>query len=75
MSVAVTFNDPGLFPDGYCWSNPQQFLNDLTPLLSASVSGLGIIISETAPAPADQDKVWARTVSGYLEGLYLYLGG
>ena len=75
MSVQVTFNDPGQFPVGYCWTNPQQFLIDLNALLSASVSGLGIIISDTAPAPADQDKIWARTVSGYLEGTYKYLGG
>jgi len=75
MSVTVYLNPPGLLPSGYCWSGPQQYLNDIAQLLSVTFSGLDIIISDSAPAAEDQDKLWARLVGGYLEGIYAYSGG
>lgn len=45
-------------------------------LLQGSINTAGkVIISGNAPSPADQDGIWVRTVGGYLEGFYTYIGG
>lgn len=74
MSIPVTITNSN-FPEGYCWSGPQQFANDLTALLTGTTGDIdGVIISDTLPAPEDQGKLWVRTVSGIIEGLYIYQG-
>ena len=75
MSIPVVFTTPGNLAANYCWTGSQQYLNDIVPLLNANISGLQIIVSASAPGPADQDKLWARLVGGYLEGIYSFLGG
>lgn len=74
MSSNVNFSLAN-FPSGYCFPGVQQYATDLVALLTGTVNTAGkILIGPNAPAPADQDGVWLRTVGGYLEGVYLYLG-
>jgi len=74
MSATVQFT-LAPFQQGYCFTDPQSYANDLVALLSGVVNAAGkVIISDNAPGPSDQDAVWVRTVGGYLEGIYLFLG-
>jgi hypothetical protein len=72
--AAVTFTI-GNLPANYCWSGAQQFAIDFGTILSGTVPDSGIIISSAPPGPANQSALWARIVSGYLEGIYQYNGG
>ncbi|MBU6231537.1 hypothetical protein KGP36_02615 [Patescibacteria group bacterium] len=75
MSATVQFT-LAPFQIGYCFTSPQQYANDIISLLTGTVNTTGkVIVSPNAPGPADQDAVWVRTVGGYLEGIYIYLGG
>lgn len=74
MSQNVVFSLANFQP-GYCWQGPQQYGTDLISLLTGTVNSTGkLIVGPNAPGPADQDAVWYRTVGGYLEGVYLFLG-
>jgi hypothetical protein len=77
MSVNVQLS-LGNFPPGYCWTNPQQFGNDLVSLILAQITGnfSGIIIGSSLPSAGDQDKAWLRTNNdGTPDKLFKYLGG
>jgi microcystin-dependent protein len=82
MSVNVTFS-VGSLPVGYCWVSPQQYAQDLFGasggIITATVPGAGnpVIISGSDPGASyhDGQTIWARTVGGYIEGFYIWLGG
>lgn len=62
------------FPANYCWQGPQTYAEDLVQRLLVTVPGsAGIFVGPNAPV--DTTQLWARTVGGYLEGIYLFLGG
>lgn len=74
MSLPVSFS-LGNFPEGFCWQNPQQYAAALIAILTGTVNASGkVIVSASAPGPSDRDAVWFRTVGGYLEGIYTFLG-
>lgn len=71
----VTFDWANL-PLGYCWTGPQQYMDDIFALLLGTMPGGGsIIIGDDLPGPDQQtDTAWFRTQSGRLEGIYLFQG-
>lgn len=80
MSVPVQFT-VGNFQTGYCWPGPQQFALDLlgpSGIVTATIPGSGVPVIVQAGAPAPQYQgvaLWAKLVSGFLEGTYWYNGG
>lgn len=78
MSIPVTFN-VGTLPVGFCWTGPQAYAASLFGpggIITGSIPGAGtpVIVSASAPGPSDQDKLWAKLVGGYLEGIYQFNG-
>ena len=76
MNFAVTF--PGL-PAGYCYTGDLNSLFQAAlsvSFVAISDSYTQIIISETTPAPADQNKVWVQiNGSGTPLGSFRYASG
>jgi len=76
MNFAVTF--PGL-PAGYCYTGDLNALFQAAlsiSFVSISDSYTQIIVNETTPAPADQNKIWVQiNGSGTPLGIFRYASG
>lgn len=73
MSQNVVFQ-AGVLPPNYCWPGSQQFYNDIVALLTGTVAGSPVNVSVSPNPPADLTALWVKTVGGFMEGIYLYLG-
>ena len=61
-----------------CWpATPQSFVNEIFEKTRGELSDIsGVIISETTPDPADQDKLWVKIDGGgFPVGTFIFNGG
>lgn len=67
----------GMLPQGYCWTTPQQFNEDIVAILQGILPGNfnTFNFGPSKPAPEDQDKPWIRTDnSGNFDRVYTFNG-
>jgi len=68
---------PGMLPQGYCWTTPQQFNEDIFEIAQGILPGNFNTFNygPNKPAPEDQDKPWIRTDNfGNFDRLYTFNG-
>lgn len=76
MSVSVTLS-MGNFPQGYCFTNLQQFANDLVALITASIPGNlnTFVLGNAVPSVGDQNKPWFRLApDGTPDKWFIFVG-
>ena len=74
MNIVLT---AGQLAAGYCWSGPQQYLNDIIAVITASITGqfTGINFGVDTPSAQDQDKPWFRlNADGTPDRVYTFMG-
>lgn len=68
----------GQLPINYCWTTPQDFLNQIAKSLTVSwnISYALFNFGPTKPSASDEDKPWLRTNSdGSIDGWYTFTNG
>jgi len=72
--MAIATFTPGTLLENACF---QNLYNEITEKSEITIpDGLGgVVIQDTTPSADDQDKLWAKTASGFLQRIYKYQDG
>lgn len=70
---------PPVFPPGFCFQNPQQYANALvdgmTLEFASDVANIGYSVGDTLPSANNRIYPWLRTIGGYPDDWYWFVGG